>query len=184
MSKSIFILRKANYIFYISALAITTLIINCTGAYPVTHDPDLSIKMRSLPYHSGLVSELRIYRTTKNLFLSDFELSKLIPVKSVTSAADIDVFFKAMAEGRISSQNLAFKNLHYKGYSYHLIGLNAAKTKYGYLKIRISTDKNLPAVAQVQPLNDTNSFEIMKGLPEILEPIDSNVTDFYGIGPK
>lgn len=152
-------------------------LVNCRGESKMKHNPDLSINFTNLPYQSGSISELRIYKTREKRFLSDHELTELIPVKIFTSTGEVENFFKSMANGRISSQDLAYKNLNYTSFHYHIIGLNGAKNEYGYLKARISTGKTLPLVAQVQPLSDTNSIQMMTGLAEILDSIENSTEE-------
>ncbi len=149
---------------------------NCNGSHPIMkHDSCLSVRMRNLPYLIGLISEVRIYKTTKNSFLSDSELANLTPIKMFTSNVDIDKIFETMANGRISSQDLVYKSLQYSNDTFHLIGVDPSGINYGYLKIRVSADRSRPLIAQVQPLNDTNSIELIKGLAEVLESARTEV---------
>lgn len=173
MNNSIWKRWNISGLFRLSTLLAAFFFTNCNSDSKINHDPDLSVKMRNLPYHSGLISELRVYKTLDNRFLSDSELSLLTPLKFITLPADVEEFFQTMSTGRVSSQDETYKNPNYKDYSYHIVGLNSERNQYGYLKVRISSNSKLPAVAQVQPLSDTNSFELMTGLPKLLESIDT-----------
>lgn len=168
--------KKLHAILPVVILIFTVVLVNCRGESKMSHDPDLSINFTNLPYESGSISELRIYKTSEKRFLSAQELSQLIPVKSFESAGEVEEFFATMAIGRISSQDLAYKNLIFTPYYYHIIGFNGSKNRYGYLRVKISQSNNLPLVAQVQSLSDTNSIQMMTGLAKLLASME-NSTD-------
>jgi hypothetical protein len=177
MSNSGRVSKKLHAILSVVILIFTVVLVNCRGESKMSHDPDLSINFTNLPYQSRSISELRIYKTSEKSFLSAQELSELVPVKIFASAGEVEEFFATMAIGRISSQDLAYKNLIYTPTYYHIIGLNGAKNGYGYLRVKLSRSKNLPLVAQVQSLSDTNSIQMMTGLAKLLVSMEDSTEE-------
>jgi hypothetical protein len=141
----------------------------CNSSVSFKQDERLSTSLRNLPPPAvETISEIRIYKTTGSNFLYASEIDNLKPIKVLKTPSEINAFFAVMTNGRVSNQDLTFKNLHYLPECYHIIAFNADKTSYGYLKVQISSDQDKPVVACVRLPDGSNSYEIMTELPDFL----------------
>jgi hypothetical protein len=146
----------------------------CGSGASLSLDESLSNSLRNQPYESELISEIRIYRTDGNAFLTSEQLERLLPIKVLSSKTEMESFARTLAKGRLPNTASEPGSFHYQQTSYHIIAVNRDGTKYGYLKARMSSDSGKPIVAQVQAPDGTGSYEYVASLPEILEALAAN----------
>jgi len=144
-------------------------LIGCGSGDSMSLDENLSNSLRSQPYRADLVSEIRVYRTDDNAFLTSGKLEHLLPIKVLKSKAEMENLSLALTRGRLSNTTPGIGNFHYQKATYHIIAIGPDGTKYGYLKARISSDPDKSVVAQVQAPDGTGSYEYVTSLPEVLE---------------
>ena len=146
-------------------------LIGCGGKTSIRSNADLSHELSNGSDSSERFSEIRIYETESNKWLSASELSLLQPLKILNTPSEMMEFSSIMVKGHTDNQDPALRNFHYLPICYHIIAMNLNGTAYGYLKIQISSDTDKPLIARVECADGTNSFEYMMLLPAFLKRI-------------
>ena len=160
----------SNYCFVLAAVALLAVnFSNCKGKNSFALDQDLSTKMRNIPSDPKIFSIIKIYKTTKNVFLNNRDISSLPPIAVLASQDEIISFFEAMSDGRTVPGDPSIKDFHYPPFCYHIIAFDRGLNNYGYLKCQVSSDLNKELVAKIQRPDGTNSFEYRKLIPEFIE---------------
>jgi hypothetical protein len=143
----------------------------CGNGASLSLDENLSNSLRSQPLPIERISEIRVYKTSGNIFLNTDQLGHLTPLRTLSSKADTERFLQMILRGRLPNSTPDAGPFRYQEASYHIIAISADGTRYGYLKARISSDPDKPVVARVQAPDGTGSYEYVALLPEALEAL-------------
>lgn len=166
---------QAYYIHFLTLIIISGLCLDgCKETSSFVLDDHLSCSLEDIPNSAETISEIRIYETTVSNFLSTSEISKLVPLRVFSTKAEINGFCETMVRGHTSNEDTALRNFHYLPKCYHIIGVSLDGTKYGYLKVQISSDTDKPIVARVQKPDGTNSFVYKTLIPAVLEDMSQH----------